>query len=97
MSLGIQVDNARHPKALAEYFDIAMLDAFHDAGVLGVVHGGGWTSVLVTDGGKAFFHAFAKRAIGETGCFDVDPVLGSLGCQRYRDAIGGAGGSPSGG
>ncbi|MEE9545742.1 MAG: hypothetical protein V3V55_09165 [Rhodospirillales bacterium] len=28
MSLGNQVDNARHPKALAEYFDIAMLDAF---------------------------------------------------------------------
>ena len=79
MSLDIHLERARHHARAFEFFDFSHLDAFHQADVLTVIHGGDWRSVLITDGRDAWLHAFAKAPIGETGRFDVDPFLGYAG------------------
>ena len=68
----------RHPDVF-DYFSPSRLDAFLDEDVLSVIHGDKWCSVLLAERGNAFLHVFAKKPIGETGWFDIEPFIGYAG------------------
>ena len=70
---------ARHHPDVFDYFSRSRLDAFLDEDVLSVIHGDNWCSVLLAERGNALLHVFAKKPIGETGWYDIEPFIGYAG------------------
>ncbi|MSO55094.1 MAG: GNAT family N-acetyltransferase [Rhodospirillales bacterium] len=79
MPVSVHVETGRHTPLVAQFFEAARLDAFHDAEILSVVFGAEWRSVLVTDGTNALLSAIVTAPIGTTGLRDIDPFLGYAG------------------
>lgn len=69
-------EKGSHPQRVFEYFSFDQLDAFHNQNILSAVYGKEWYSILITYGRNALFHTFYKHRIGDSGWFDIEPVLG---------------------
>lgn len=67
---------SHHPPSAAARFSFDRLDAFHSEDVLTLVHGPGWTSIVIEEDGQALLHTHFKARIGATAWFDSDPFLG---------------------
>jgi hypothetical protein len=79
MTARLTVATAAHPPTLSQYFPATQLDCFHQQAVLHTLFADCWYSVLIEDGTNAWAHTFAPSAIGQTGCFDIEPWLGYSG------------------
>ena len=77
--LHVHVECGRHPEALRRWFAAPEPDPFFEQDVLTSLYGDAWTSIVIEEGGHALRHAFAASAIGTTGLFDIEPLVGYAG------------------
>ena len=77
--LRVHVECGRHPTALRRWFPAPEPDPFFEEDVLTALYGDAWTSIVVEQDGHALRHAFAASAIGTTGLFDIEPLVGYAG------------------
>ncbi len=79
MSIGklkVYKENAGHHAKTFECFELSELDAFHNDDILTVIYGANWSSVLITEGEKAFLNILCKQEIGKSGWYDIEPFVG---------------------
>ncbi len=87
--LHVHVECGRHPTALRRWFPAPEPDPFFEEDVLASLYGDAWTSIVIEEDGHALRHAFAASAIGTTGLFDIEPLVGYAGLLSTPDAAGG--------
>jgi hypothetical protein len=77
--LHVHVECGRHPTALRRWFPVLEPDPYFEEDVLTALYGDAWTSIVIEENGHALRHAFAASAIGTTGLFDIEPLVGCAG------------------
>jgi hypothetical protein len=77
--LHVHVECGRHPKALRRWFPAPEPDPYFEEDTLAALYGDAWTSIVIEENGHALRHAFAASAIGTTGLFDIEPLVGYAG------------------
>jgi Acetyltransferase (GNAT) domain len=77
--LQVHVECGRHPNALRRWFPAPEPDPFFEEDTLASLYGDAWTSIVIEEDGHALRHAFAASAIGTTGLFDIEPLVGYAG------------------
>jgi hypothetical protein len=77
--LRIHLECGRHPAALRRWFPAPEPDPYFEEDVLTSLYGDAWTSIVIEEDGHAWRHAFAASAIGRTGRFDIEPLVGYAG------------------
>ncbi len=77
--LHVHVECGRHPEARRRWFPAPEPDPFFEEDVLSSLYGDAWTSIVIEEDGHALRHAFAASAIGTTGLYDIEPLVGYAG------------------
>jgi hypothetical protein len=75
----VHLECGRHPIALRRWFPASEPDPFFEEDVLTALYGDAWTSIVIEEDGHALRHAFAASAIGTTGLYDIEPLVGYAG------------------
>jgi hypothetical protein len=80
----VQTQRGGHPPGLQGKIGQQRLDLYHEPETLDLTYDD-WWSVLVTEGDQAFASCFGRRPIGDTGLYDVEPVMGYAGLLTNTD------------
>jgi UDP-N-acetylbacillosamine alanyltransferase len=77
--MNVYVTRGQHHPLLRSMVAPEILDAHQHEDAMVTFYGHDWLSVLVAGDGRIFHQSLVKRPIGQSGFFDVEPILGYTG------------------